>query len=140
MAETPPKVLIVDDDPLYLKLTGKTLQAGGYILLTAPAAEEGIREARRSCPDLIILDVQMPGMDGIAACSRIKADPELKHIPVIMHTATQDPKLNEKAFKAGAAATVVKGSNPASILSTVRLTLASGRPARGQREGTPPPR
>ena len=140
MAETPPKVLIVDDDPLYLKLTGKTLQAGGYILLTAPAAEEGIREARRSRPDLIILDVQMPGLDGIAACSKIKADPELRHIPVIMHTATQDPKLNERAFKAGAAATIVKGSNPASLLNTVRLTLASARPARDRSGGNPPPR
>ncbi len=121
----PPKILIVDDSPAFLQLTRKTLQGAGYAVVTAPRAAEGIREARRAAPHLILLDIEMPDMDGLTACATIRADPILRHIPIIMLTATDDAKLNERAFQAGAMATILKGTNTPSFLNTVRLALRS---------------
>lgn len=125
--EVSAKILVVDDSPVFRQLMGKILERGDYTVIAAPDAEDGIREARTSHPDLIILDVEMPGIDGLTACATITGDPELKHIPVIMLTATKDPKLNERAFRAGAAATIVKGSGADSLLNTVRLGLSTTR-------------
>ncbi len=116
-----PTVLVVDDTPLFLNLTRRILERADYAVRTAPSAREGIAEARRSRPDLIILDVEMPEMDGLAACAAL---------PVLILTATAGRKLNERAFKAGAAASIVKGSSADSIVNVVRLALAAGR-ARG---------
>lgn len=98
---------------------------------TASGPSEGIAEASRALPDLIILDVEMPEMDGLSACAALKADAATSNVPVIILTATQDTKLNERAFKVGACATVVKGGSADSLINVVRLALATGSIGRG---------
>lgn len=129
------KILIVDDQPFFIAMASKILQAKGYTVLSALSAEEGIREARKSRPDLIILDVEMPVMDGIAACARLKRDPNLRNIPIVILTATLDPQLNQKAFQAGAEATILKSMSAQRLLNMVQVILTTARatePAAGQ--------
>ncbi len=137
-AEVSAKILVVDDQPFFIAMTRNILQAKGYAVLSALSAEEGIREARRSRPDLIILDVEMPGTDGIAACARIKRDPALRGIPVVILTATLDPKLNQRAFQAGAEATILKASSAERILNMVKVILTTERTPEARGEAPPP--
>ena len=132
------KILIVDDQPFFIAMAQNILQAKGYTVSSALSAKEGIQEARRSRPDLIILDVEMPEMDGITACQRIKHDPSLKNIPVIILTATLDPKLNERAFKAGAEVTILKASSADRILNMVKVVLTTERTSEAKGDIPPP--
>ena len=132
------KILIVDDQPFFIAMARNILQSKGYTVLTALSAEEGIQEARRSRPDLIILDVEMPVMDGITACARIKKDPKIKDIPIVILTATLDPQLNLRAFKAGAEATILKASSAERILNMVKVVLTTDRTPEAKGEAPPP--
>lgn len=124
-------VLIVDDEPFFIKLQTTLLQREGYRVLSASNGPEGLTLAKQHQPDLILLDIQMPGMDGFAVCQKLKQDEKLKHIPVIVLTATQDPKLNEKAFKAGADITVQKNVPADRLGSMLRIAL--------EKRKSPPP-
>lgn len=122
-----PLILLVDDQPFFLTYHRNILTAKGFRVLTAADGEEGLREAAKSRPDLIILDMEMPGLDGIEVCSRLKAEERTRHIPVVILTATRDPKLNEKAFKAGAEATVLKSTNTDRLLNLLKVILTTER-------------
>ena len=137
-AEGSAKILIVDDQPFFISMARNILQSRGYSVISALNGEEGIQEARRSRPDLIILDVEMPGIDGITTCTRLKRDPELKSIPVVILTATLDPQLNQKAFKAGAEATILKASSADRILNMVKVVLTTERTPEAKGEVPPP--
>lgn len=132
------KILIVDDQPFFITMARSILQSKGYTVLSAMSAQEGLQEARTSRPDLIILDVEMPVMDGITACARFKQDPQLKSIPIIILTATLDPQLNLKAFKAGAEATILKASSAQRILNMVQVVLTTDRTVQAKGDGLPP--
>ncbi len=80
-------ILVVEDHPLNMKLTRKLLTSAGYRVLEAPDAEAGLTAAHEAHPDLILMDIQLPGMDGLEATRNIKSDPELCAIPVIALTA-----------------------------------------------------
>ena len=95
-------ILIVEDDPKIRKLTRDMLQVSGYITIEAPDGKQGVELARARKPDLTLMDVMMPKMDGYTACDAIKADKATSEIPVVMLTAT-DLELNkERAVKLGA--------------------------------------
>ena len=81
------RILIVEDNPKNLKLVRDVLQFNGYIILEAETAEAGIELARQRQPALILMDVQLPGMDGQAAMQILKADAHTQHIPIIALTA-----------------------------------------------------
>ena len=132
------KILIVDDQPFFISMARNILQSKGYTVISALNGEDGIMEARRSRPDLIILDVEMPGIDGITTCARLKRDTELKSIPVVILTATLDPLLNQKAFKAGAEATILKASSAERILNMVKVVLTTERTPEAKGEVPPP--
>lgn len=91
------KILVVDDDPLIVSATRRVLETADYNVLTAPDGEEALRLAATHAPDLVLLDVNMPGMDGLEVCRRIKADPVLAGIFVIIvssvHTDTNSQSL-----------------------------------------------
>jgi CheY-like chemotaxis protein len=121
--EHAPVLLIVDDQPLFLDLHANMLRPKGYNVVTAPDAARGFTEAKRLLPNLILLDVEMPGEDGFALCGRLKADPTTARIPIIMLTATQNQKLIERAFQAGAEATVLKSMNVERLLNIIKVVL-----------------
>ena len=77
------KILICDDSPTDLAHLKNTLQGTGCVLLTATSGEEAIRRAKLEQPDVILLDIVMPGMDGFATCRTLRDHPDTKHIPVL---------------------------------------------------------
>jgi CheY-like chemotaxis protein len=95
-----PKILIVDDNELNLKLCCAILQRN-YQIFTATSAEGGLESAKRTLPDLILMDIQLPGMDGLTATRTIKSDDDLKTIPVIAVTSFAMVGDREKALSAG---------------------------------------
>jgi len=96
-------ILVVDDKPANIKLLFDALQGTGYRTLAALEGESAVRQAELAAPDLILMDVMMPGIDGFEACRRLKAHPATRHIPVIFMTALADTADKIKGFKAGGA-------------------------------------
>ncbi|MCJ2532088.1 MAG: response regulator, partial [Candidatus Thermoplasmatota archaeon] len=99
---TPPRILIADDNPENLDIFQRRLAAHGYEILTATDGEEALTIARGKQPDLILLDVMMPKMDGIETCRHLKADPSLPFVPIIMVTAKSDSRDVVAGLEAGA--------------------------------------
>ena len=125
------KVLVVDDSAIYRSLVQGCLREMPDLQCvgTANDGKDAIAKAGELRPDIILLDVEMPDLDGIEVCRQVKEDAELKHIPVIILTATQDPKLNERSFKAGAEITILKSVPGERLLNMLRLSLEKGRPS-----------
>lgn len=113
-------VLIIDDNITNLKVASEHLKAGGYELLTARDGESGIQRATLAQPDLILLDVQMPGIDGFETCQRLKANELTRNIPVIFTTVltTMEDKL--KGFEAGGVDYVSKPFQVEELLARVK--------------------
>jgi CheY-like chemotaxis protein len=129
MATAALKVLVIDDQPFFTTMLRNVLEQQGYQVLSAASGPEGIAAARKQAPDAILLDVEMPGMDGFAVCEKLKQDPVLKKIPVIILTATDDTKLNEKAFKVGADITALKSVSGDRLVNMLKLVLSRGKPS-----------
>jgi CheY-like chemotaxis protein len=87
----PPRVLVVDDNPANLEIIETRLARQGYEIVTARDGDEALIAAREQTPDLILLDVMMPGKDGIQVCRELKADPDLPFMPIILVTAKAIP-------------------------------------------------
>lgn len=85
--ERKPRVLLVDDEPDFVEAVTIVLESNNFEVIPAYDGEEGLRKAREEKPDVIILDVMMPGKDGYEVCSELKSDPEVEHIPVLLLTA-----------------------------------------------------
>ncbi|MBI4573653.1 MAG: response regulator [candidate division NC10 bacterium] len=120
-------ILIIDDQPFFVNMQQNVLQKQGYRVLSATNGPDGLAQARQHKPDLILLDIAMPEMDGFAVCEKLKQDRELRRIPVVILTATQDAKLNEKAFRAGAEIIVLKSMAGERLLNMRRLALDKGK-------------
>jgi len=119
-----PKVLCIDDDKLLLGLVKHTLEGAEFEALIAADGPLGIAMAKKERPTLILLDVMMPEMDGFEVCRRMRADPILKDIPIIIVTAMVDPKLNVKGFQAGATLAIQKPYDPRKLIATIKTALA----------------
>ena len=81
------RILVVEDNLLNLELVTDLLEAAGFIVCRAPTAEEGLRAARELSPDLILMDLSLPGLDGLAATRTLRADPATRHLTIIALTA-----------------------------------------------------
>jgi len=112
-------VLVVEDDRLNMKLVVEVLRLGDYNTLEAPDAETGISLARKHKPDLILMDLHLPGMDGLTATRLICADDALKNIPVLALTALAMPEDREKALDAGCIDCVTKPFDVTGLLNTI---------------------
>ena len=119
-----PKILCIDDDLLLLGLFTEALERQNFQVVTAADGPSGLEKAKKERPDLVLLDVMMPGMDGFEVCRRMRADPDLKDIPVIIATAMEDPKLNIKGFQAGANLATRKPFDPKKLVDTIKTALA----------------
>ncbi len=124
------RILLVDDQPFFLTLGETILRMGDYAVQTAANGVEAMKLARATQPDAILLDVEMPAMDGFAVCRRLKEDPLTAAIPVLMLTATQNPQLNKKAFEAGAVAVILKSTDAGRLLNALHLALTTLREQR----------
>ncbi|HUD52205.1 PleD family two-component system response regulator [Parvibaculum sp.] len=137
------RVLIVDDVPANLKLLDAKLTAEYFDVLKASSGPEAIDIATAQQPDIILLDVMMPGMDGFEVCRRLKAAPQTEHIPIVMVTALDQPKDRVQGLQAGADDFLTKPVNDlalfARVKSLVRLKMVTDelrmREATGQRIG-----
>jgi len=81
------RILLVDDDPDFVEATKVVLESKPYKVITALSGGEGLKKAREEKPDLVLLDIIMPGVDGFQVCQQLKKDPQLAQIPVIMITS-----------------------------------------------------
>jgi len=102
MASPPATLLIVDDEPLVRKLLETLLQPEGYRILSADSGEEALRLVAQQPPDLILLDIMMPGMDGYEVASHLKADESTASIPIIMLSALNEPSARVSGLQTGA--------------------------------------
>jgi DNA-binding response OmpR family regulator/nitrogen-specific signal transduction histidine kinase len=116
-------VLLVDDDPLLADVLGEVLEAEGYQVLTARGGVEGLRLLHAYGADVVCLDVALPDMDGYAFCRRVRTDPAIAHVPVLMLTARADPEQRLAGFAAGADDYVTKPFNLEELLARVRALL-----------------
>jgi two-component system cell cycle response regulator DivK len=95
------RILVVEDNDKNLKLTRDVLEFAGYTVEVAITGEEAVAQALASVPDLILMDLQLPGMDGHEALARLRADPDTQRVPVVALTASAMPMDRERALSAG---------------------------------------
>ncbi len=117
------RILAVDDEPHILKLVAFSLKSGGYEVLEATDGLSAITVALAEQPDLILLDVMMPALDGYEACRRLKTDPATSEIPVIMLTAKTQVAEQKIGHEAGAVGYITKPFTPKDLVAQVREFL-----------------
>ena len=122
------RILTVEDNPANMKLMSILLERVGHTVLCAVDAESGMALARAERPDLILMDVQLPGMDGLSATVRLKQDPATAAIPVIALTALAMKEDEKKAFAAGCDAYISKPLRYQELYATIDTLLAKGKP------------
>ena len=122
MAET---ILVVDDEPDVLLLCKVNLEFEGYNVIEAHDGEEALRKIASENPDLVLLDVMMPGMDGWQVLTAVKSDPARADTPVVMLTAKVQERDQMRGLSDGAADYVTKPFNPIALARTVREALAA---------------
>lgn len=120
----PDHILIVDDNPPNLKLARVILVSEGYEVETATDAEEALQAVERSKPALILMDLQLPGMDGLELTRRLKSDPRYRDVIVIALTAYAMKGDDEKAFRAGCDGYVSKPIDTQALPKTIAARLA----------------
>jgi len=116
-------ILIIEDNVLNRKLVRDVLQAKGYRTLESETAEEGVRLAREHLPALVLMDIQLPGMNGIEALGQLRADPSTQAIPVIAVTASAMTQNRQQIMAAGFDGYQPKPINVAAFLEAVRQTI-----------------
>ena len=117
-------ILVVDDTPANIGFLLETLSQAGYRVRVAPEGESALEQAQYAAPDLILLDVMMPGIDGFETCRRLRKLPSLHKTPVIFMTALSDAQDKVRAFSAGADDYVTKPFQQEEVLARVRTHLA----------------
>ena len=123
------KILIIEDDPATSRLVSYSLKHEGFEVLTAPNGLDGIRKAHTEKPDLVILDVMLPGMDGFEICHRLKAEPDTAKLPILMFSAKAQEIDKETGLKVGADDYLAKPAAPSDIINHVEKLLATKRQA-----------
>lgn len=123
---SPPEVtvLCVDDEPAVLEALGDALRFKGYRVIFAPDGQAALQAVATERPQLILLDILLPGPDGYTVCRRVKADPATRGIPIILLTGVDDKALTRRAFEAGADLALRKPVETAVVLRTVEAALS----------------
>lgn len=118
------KILVIEDDPGSLRLIEYTLKQEGYHILTATNGLEGLRKALKEDPDLVVLDVMLPGIDGFEICHRLRVEPQTAQLPILMLSAKAQEVDKATALKEGADYYLTKPVAPSEIISRVGTLLA----------------
>jgi DNA-binding response OmpR family regulator len=120
----PPRVLVADDDPVVRSIVVMNLEDEGYQVIEAKDGDEALWLARRAVPDLVVLDVMMPGLDGLDVLSILRGNPNTAEIPVVLVTARSADRDILDGWKAGAAYYLTKPFDIDDLLRYVALSLA----------------
>ena len=124
----PHTVLVVDDDPLTQRVLQHYLERAGYRMLSANNGREAIKIARSALPQLIILDVMMPDMDGWTVLAQVQNTERTKAIPVIMLSGNADLMAKEESLRSGATLLLVKPISPEQLLTVIKRLLPQPAP------------
>ena len=116
-------ILVVDDEQDLLDLIEYNLKKEGYRVLKAEDGVEALRVAGEHNPDLVLLDIMMPKMDGLEVCNKMRSDPDLMHIPIIFLTARSDEKTEVEGLDSGADDYVTKPISTTKLISRIRAVL-----------------
>jgi CheY-like chemotaxis protein len=122
------KILLFEDDPIQIELIKKNLEPIGHIVLVAKNGQEGIKAAHKARPDLILMDMIMPGMHGLEATIKLKEDPLTVDIPIMALTIMSSPKFVQECYRAGIIAYIKKPFDPRILLESVERIV--GKPER----------
>ena len=118
-------ILIIEDNEKNMKLARDVLQARGYQTLEAVTGEDGVRLAKERRPDLVLMDIQLPGINGIDALRQLRADPATARVPIVAFTASVTPTDRTQISQAGFDGFLSKPINLKEFLETVRRVLES---------------
>lgn len=131
------RILVIEDDPAGLRLVGYTLKKQGYEVVTASNGLEGLKKAREEGPDLVILDLMLPGIDGFEICHRLRTEPQTARLPILVLSGKTGEADRDTALKVGANAYLVKPASPSEVIKQVESLLAQkaapGKKEHGQR-------
>ncbi len=117
------KILVIEDDAIALRLIEYTLRKEGYEVLLAKDGREGISKARSEEPDLIILDIMLPGIDGFEVCYRLRSEPQTAHLPILMLSGKAQEIDKATGLKVGADDYVTKPVAPRELVIRVKAVL-----------------
>jgi CheY-like chemotaxis protein len=113
------RVLVVEDNPLNMKLVRTLLQLAGYEVVEVQTGEEAVHVGRETRPDLVLMDIQLPGIDGLETCRRMRRDPLLAKTPIVALTSYAMPGDEQRALAAGCSGYVTKPIDTQSFCSTI---------------------
>ena len=119
------RILIVEDNPSVLKATSYILEKEGYEVLTAVDGLDGLKKAKEENPDLLILDVMLPGIDGFEICHSLRAEAQTAHLPILMFSAKGQETDKATGLKVGADEYLTKPVERTVLLSKVEALLAA---------------
>ena len=119
------KILVVDDEPDLLELVRDTLEMAGYTVITASDGEEGLKSISEDSPDLVILDIKMPKIDGMEVLETVRKNPLLNELPIIMLTSLKGESMIKEAKEIGANDYIVKPFNQIDLLNRVKRVISS---------------
>jgi DNA-binding response OmpR family regulator len=128
------KILVIEDDPATSRLIDYSLRHEGYQVITAFNGLEGIRKAKNEAPDLVILDVMLPGLDGFEICHRLRSEPATAPLPILMLSAKAQDVDKNTGLKVGADDYLSKPAAPAEIVRMVGKLLVRKKGAGQSRE------
>lgn len=120
---SPPRILIVDDVPENVEIVTARLAAHGYEIVTASGGREALESVREHKPDLILLDIMMPEVDGMEVCRRLRADPSVSFIPIVLVTAKSEPRDVVEALEAGGDEFLTKPVDSGALVARVKSML-----------------
>jgi len=120
------RILVVDDEIYIVHILDFSLGMEGYEVVTALDGEQALEKARAEKPDLIVLDIMMPKLDGYETCKRLKADPETKDVPVILLSAKGRNVDQKVGFEVGADDYITKPFSPRKLVERINAILGHG--------------
>lgn len=120
-----PKILIIEDDPLIIKIYTTRLTSDGYQVLSAENGEDGLKIAEQEIPDLVVLDIMMPRVDGFGVLERLRAHPKMQHTPILVYSNLAQEEEVARAMRLGATEFIVKANlSPTEMVKKIKQYLA----------------
>ncbi|MBI3291190.1 MAG: response regulator [Elusimicrobia bacterium] len=117
------RILLIDDDHDLVRLVASLLERAGYEVVTSPDGEQGLAQVIRESPDLVLLDLNLPGIHGFDVLTRLKQDAATRAVPVVILTTSGQPADRDRAFRLGATDYIVKSPRLATLADQVRRAL-----------------